>query len=97
MNDDFKIKFKRSIVSGTKIELETHHAGVIAKVHKLVLDTKEKIIRDALMDMGWVPPARQLTYRDIWYLFKIARANKRNSELIKSPEGAVSADRQGEE
>jgi len=68
----------------TKITCETNN-GVITAKHKLdsaaantyktVMDTKERMVRDALIGLGWLPP--DVAPRDFWSIVKLAFARRR--------------------
>jgi len=52
--DNMQIKLTATTHPDGRIELET--TGYGGRIHKQVLDTQDKLVRDALMALGWTPP-----------------------------------------
>ena len=49
------IEIKRKICADGKIELETTES-LSGRIYKEALDTKDQIVREALISLGWTPP-----------------------------------------
>ena len=52
---EHKIEIK-SFLDGDRILIDEEHKGVINKKIRYIFDTKEKMISEKLIELGWIPP-----------------------------------------